>query len=185
FTYSYAWAGDAKAIDANLYNAIPSNDVRKGQFYPRVGSYYDLMPINKFYNDAREIGGQRTILDDYVYMRVAEMYLLSAEMSAKEGMTIDAQNRLKDLLAQRFENATDYSYVNGLIGQDLIDEVYLQTRIELWGEGKAYLALKRNQETVVRGDNHLALVGESILYNDERLTFVIPQQETLNNPNIN
>ncbi len=34
FTYSYQWAGDRKAIDQGLYDEIPADDVRKGQFYP-------------------------------------------------------------------------------------------------------------------------------------------------------
>lgn len=184
YTYSYAWAGDAKAIDQNLYNSINVNDVRKSQFYPGTG-YYKLMPWKKFYNDARVIGGQRTVTDDYLYMRVDEMYLLSAEMSAKEGIPVDARNRLKDLLAERFENSTDYSYIDGLSGQSLIDEVYLQTRIELWGEGKSYLAMKRNKATINRGSNHLSNVGVAVPYNDNRLTWEIPQSEIQNNPFIN
>jgi hypothetical protein len=184
FTYSYAWAGDAKAIDQNLYNSIGANDVRKSQFYP-WGGYYYLMPWKKFFNDGRDIGGQRTVTDDYLYMRVDEMYLLSAEMSAKEGIDVDAHNRIKDLLSKRFENATDYAYIDGLSGQNLIDEVYLQTRIELWGEGKSYLAMKRNKATINRGDNHLSFVGVAVPYNDDRLTWEIPQSEIQNNPFIN
>ena len=76
----------------------------------------------------------------------------------------------------------DVSYINSLSGSSLLDEIYLQTRIELWGEGKSYLAMKRNQATIVRGDNHLSFVGDPIPYNDERLTFEIPQAEILNNP---
>jgi len=113
------------------------------------------------------------------------MYLLSAEMSAKEGIDVDAHNRIKDLLSKRFENATDYAYIDGLSGQNLIDEVYLQTRIELWGEGKSYLAMKRNKATINRGDNHLSFVGVAVPYNDDRLTWEIPQSEIQNNPFIN
>lgn len=184
YTYSYAWAGDAKAIDEDLYNSIDDNDVRKDQFYPGAGYYY-LLPWKKFYNAARVIGGQRTVTDDYLYMRVDEMYLLSAEMSAKMGLTIDSQNRIKDLLSERFENPIDYAYIDGLSGQSLIDEVYLQTRIELWGEGKSYLAMKRNKATINRGNNHLSHVGEAVPYNDDRLSWDIPQSEIQNNPFIN
>jgi len=182
YTYSYAWAGDAKAMDQNLYNSIGENDVRKGQFHNNPDSYYHLMPLYKMFNDGRVIGGQRTVTDDYLYMRVDEMYLLSAEMSAKEGINVDAQSRLKDLLSERFENASDYAYIDALSGQDLIDEVYLQTRIEFWGEGKSYLAMKRNKATINRGSNHLSFVDVAIPYNDERLTFEIPQEEIQNNP---
>ncbi|MDX9882409.1 MAG: RagB/SusD family nutrient uptake outer membrane protein [Prolixibacteraceae bacterium] len=180
FTYSYQWAGDRKSIDKGLYDAIPADDVRKGQFEPS-GSYA-LCPSNKFYDPARKTGGQRNIITDYVYMRVAEMYLLNAEAAAKSGDETTAKNSLKALLSQRVPDA---SYVDGLSGQALINEIYLQTRIELWGEGKSYLAMKRNQATIVRGTNHLSLVGVSIPYNDPRLTFSIPQIEVQNNPFLN
>lgn len=181
FTYSYQWAGDKKGIDDALYAQIKTNDIRKAQF--DVAN--DLQPRNKFYNGARTIGGQRNIEDDYVYMRVAEMYLLSAEMSAKEGDDIGAKNRLKQLLSQRFTNAADYAYVDGLAGSALLNEVILQTRIELWGEGKSYLSMKRNKQMMTRGTNHVFHSGLSIPHNDERLTFEIPRAEVQNNPFIN
>ncbi|WP_141103742.1 RagB/SusD family nutrient uptake outer membrane protein, partial [Cellulophaga lytica] len=157
FTYSYQSAGDYKGIDKGLYDQINSNDIRKTQFLGDENSELYLIPYNKFYNNGRQRDGQRNIEDDYLYMRADEFYLLSAEMSAKEGMEADAKNRLKELLSKRFQekDAAEYAYVDGLSGQDLIDEVYLQTRIEFWGEGKSYLALKRNKGTVIRGSNHL------------------------------
>lgn len=183
FTYSYQWAGDRKAIDQGLYDQIPADDVRKGQFYPAEdGTGYYLIPYNKFYDPARKIGGQRNVTTDYVYMRVAEMYLLNAETAAKSGDEATAKASLKELLKLR---VPDPSYVDGLSGQALLDEIYLQTRIELWGEGKSYLAMKRNHATIVRGSNHLSYVGEPVPYDDPRLTFEIPQSEIQNNPYIN
>ncbi|RKF04583.1 putative outer membrane starch-binding protein [Tenacibaculum lutimaris] len=184
FTYSYAWAGDAKAIDSNLYAQINANDVRKGQFHPGSG-YYNLLPINKFYHPGREIGGQRVVVTDYLYMRIDELYLLAAETAAKIGDDTTAHTYLNALLAERFDDPADYAYVAGLSGQALVDEAYLQTRIELWGEGKSYLAMKRNQATITRGTNHYAQSGVSVAYNDDRLTWDIPQAEIQNNPNIN
>jgi hypothetical protein len=181
FTYSYQWAGDKKGMDDGLYAEIKANDIRKTQF--DVAN--NLQPRNKFYNGGRTIGGQRNIEDDYVYMRVAEMYLLSAEMAAKEGQDGDAKTRLKQLLSQRFSNASDYTYVDGLSGNSLLKEVILQTRIELWGEGKSYLSMKRNKQTMTRGSNHVFHAGLSIPYTDDRLTFEIPRAEIQNNPFMN
>jgi starch-binding outer membrane protein, SusD/RagB family len=177
FTYSYAWAGDPKAIDRGLYESIKADDIRKGQFHAT-----NLQPRNKFFHPARVIGGQRMVETDYVYMRIEEMYLLNAEAKAKLGNEDEAKTRLKELLAKRIE---DYSYVDDLSGQALKDEIYLQTRIELWGEGKSYLALKRNRGTVTRGDNHLFNKGESFAWDAPQLTFPIPQAEVLNNPVLN
>ena len=145
-----------------------------------------MAPYNKFYHPARTPRGTGLYTnEDYIYMRVDEMVLLSAEMAAKEGMTTDARNRLKSLLALRFNNPADYAYVDTLTGQALEDEVYLQTRIELWGEGKVYYAMKRNKKTITRGSNHLFLKGQSFMYNADELTFEIPQSEVQNNLNIN
>lgn len=186
FTFSYAWAGDRKAIDSNLFNQISNNDVRRGQFFNSPGHPYHLMPVNKFYHSDRVIGGQRVITADYLYMRVDEMYLLAAETAAKINDDVTARTYLNALLSQRFspDNSADYAYINTLSGQDLVDEAYLQTRIELWGEGKSYLAMKRNQATINRGANHLSLVGVNIPYNDARLTYEIPQSEIQNNPHM-
>jgi len=191
YTYSYQWAGDKKAIDQNLYEAIADNDIRKTQFASEADIAEPanqlvatelLIPYKKFYNSDRVRGGQRTIEDDYVFMRIDELYLLSAELSAREGMETEAKDRLKEILAERFDDASDYAYVDSLTGQDLIDEIYLQTRIEFFGEGKSFLALKRNKGTVTRGPNHTYLSGQSWSYNDDILTFEIPLSEFQNNP---
>ncbi|QEC52952.1 SusD-like starch-binding protein associating with outer membrane [Anseongella ginsenosidimutans] len=179
YTYSYAWVGDFKAIDKNLYDAIPDNDVRKAQFGNEDD--YKLVPIGKFYDPGKTQGGQRNVTTDYVYMRVAEMYLLLAESAARSGNEQVARETLKDLLEERIPDA---SYVDALSGQALLDEIYLQTRIELWGEGKSYLAMKRNKATITRGPNHLSLAGQSFSFDDERLTLSIPQVEIQNNPQI-
>ncbi|GGK26249.1 membrane protein [Yeosuana aromativorans] len=180
YSYSYAAYGDYKAIDLDLYNAIPADDVRKDQFYANSSSARFLQPLYKFYDASRvPYGASTTVTADYVYMRVAEMYLLNAEASAKTGDEPQAHISLKALLSER---VADPSYVDALTGQALLDEIYLQTRIELWGEGKSYLNLKRNKRTTTRGANHLSHVGETISYDDERLTFEIPESEILNNP---
>jgi len=181
YTYSYQWAGDRKAIDKGLYDAIPATDIRKGQFWVSADTY-NLTPRNKFYDPARKVGGQRTITTDYVYMRVEEMYLLNAETAAKSGDEATAKTSLKAVLNNRLPST---AYVDALSGQALQNEIYLQTRIELWGEGKSYLAMKRNRATITRGTNHLSFKGVPIPYNDPRLTFSIPQSEIQNNPFIN
>ena len=111
-------------------------------------------------------------------MRQAEMILFNAEAIAKSGQDGPAREMLRSLMSQRIP---DTSYLNALSGVALQDEIYLQTRIELWGEGKSYLALKRNQGTVNRGPNHLSFVGVPMSFDDERLTFEIPEQELQDN----
>jgi len=114
-------------------------------------------------------------------MRIAEMYLLNAEANAKANNDGAAQASLKAIVSNR---VADASYIDALTGANLLREIDLQARIELWGEGKTYLSMKRNKRSIVRGDNHLSNVGVVIPSNDTRLTFEIPQAEILNNPNI-
>ena len=179
WSYSYGWAGDYKAMDVDLYNAIPANDIRKGQFFGNAASGRFLQPLFKFRASDAIGSAPRPITSDYVYMRVEEMYLLNAEANARAGNDAAARTSLRALLDRRLPDA---SYVNGLSGQALRDEIYLQTRVELWGEGKSYLAMKRNKATMTRGANHIFFAGDSFPYNDERLQLEIPQDEIQNNP---
>lgn len=181
FTYSYAYVGDAKSINVDLYNKIPADDVRKGQFVEAYAAD-QYLAINKFFTPERIEGGQRLVTTDYIYMRVAEMYLLNAEAAARNGDETAAKTSLKALLSERMPDVT---YIDALSGQALLDEIYLQTRIELWGEGKSYLAMKRNKATVNLGSNHLTFPDKQIPYNADEMTFEIPDAERLNNPNIN
>lgn len=179
FTYSYASVGDYKGMDNNLYNSVSADDARKAQFQFTV-----RIPTNKFYDSKRVVQGQRQVTTDYLYMRVDEFYLLAAETLAKSGQEGEAKTLLKTLLNNRYNNpVTTLAYIDALSGVALQNEIYKQTRIELWGEGKSYLALKRNKATVVRGSNHLFLVGTSLPYNDPRMYFKIPQREIDDNPN--
>lgn len=181
YTYSYAWAGDGKAMDDKLYAQIRTNDIRKKQFNR------DLLPSNKFFAPDRVIGGQRKISTDYIYMRVDEFYLLAAEALAKLGQDAQAKTIYKKLLKLRYPEATattDIAYVDALTNAQLQDDIYLNTRIELWGEGKSYFAMKRNHKTIERGSNHLEEKNTTFSYDNPRLTFAIPQNESINNLNL-
>ncbi len=196
FTYSYSWVGDAKSIDLDLYNAIRTDDIRKNQFVSinetadgftmapanAPGAFdYPSVPANKFYAPGRTIGGQRIITTDYLFMRADEFHLLAAETLAKSGNEAQAKDILKNFLTDRLNNV---SYIDGLSGAALLNEIYLQTKIELWGEGKSYLAMKRNKATIKRGPNHLFFAGQTFSYDDDRLSMDIPQAEINNNPKL-
>lgn len=189
FSYSYGWAGDYKAMDEGLFSQIPANDARKEQFIDAPSSGRNLQPLSKFYWSADALasfsfgsGPQTGLTADYVYMRIEEAYLLNAEANARAGNDGAARTSLKALVSNRVPDA---SYIDALSGQNLLDEIYLQTRIELWGEGKSYLAMKRNKATINRGSNHIFLANTAISYDEERMTFEIPQDEIQNNPFVN
>lgn len=182
YTYSYAWAGDPKFIDTGLYAKINTSDIRKKQFVYNP-DYGGLLPTGKFFDGAREEGGQRNVTDDYIYMRTEEMQLLNAEAHARLGEDGPAKTSILTLTSLRSGNADVYG-ISGLSGKALQDAIYLQTRIELWGEGKTYLALKRNKQSVTKGANHLYLQGQTFQYNNPAITFTTPSAEFLYNPNL-
>ncbi|MDE0537081.1 RagB/SusD family nutrient uptake outer membrane protein, partial [Tenacibaculum sp. L6] len=82
-----------------------------------------------------------------------------------------AATALKTVVSERVDDA---SYIDALTPSELENEVYLQTRIELWAEGKSYLMKRSNKMNIIRGANHLIYVGEVMSYDDNRLSFEIP-----------
>lgn len=69
-------------------------------------------------------------------MRIAEVYLLHTEAAVKSNDEGAARTALKTLVAERVNDA---SYIDALSGNALLDEILLQSRIELWAEGKSYI----------------------------------------------
>ena len=179
FTYSYAAVGDPKTMDTGLFNSIRPTDERSNWFGPHPWYGIPNCPINKFYDSERTPFTQREITSDYIYMRVEEMYLIKAEAEAKANNDGAAQTALYTLVQQR---DTDPDYINSLTGQALKDEIYKQWRIEMWGEGKSYLAMMRNKATITR-QGHIDF-NISIPYDDDRLSIDIPYEEVQNNPNV-
>lgn len=117
------------------------------------------------------------------YMRIAEMYLIEAEAQARSGNNALAAQALLPLAKNR-----DASYVlTSSTGAALIEEIMVQRRIELWGEGFRFLDLKRtNADLDRRGANHKVDVA-NILYvpaGDVSWQWLIPQDEINSNPAI-
>ena len=82
----------------------------------------------------------------YPLMRVEEMYFIRIEAAAQQG-NAQAQTMLVDFMQQY----RDPDYVVNLSGDELIDEIVFQKRIELWGEGQTFFDVKRLNMPVTRG----------------------------------
>jgi starch-binding outer membrane protein, SusD/RagB family len=114
---------------------------------------------------------------DVPYMRAAEMYLIEAEAKARLGQSGPAAEVLYTLVSNR-----NPAYIKSSnTGQALIDEILIQRRVELWGEGFRFLDLKRTDSALDRrGTNHNeSLTGGLMLVpaGDKRWQFLIPQNE--------
>lgn len=170
--------GVYKNIDKNLYNSISSTDFRKKAFVAPGGSaVYPELPeyANLKFRDPTITAG------DYIYLRAAAMYYIEAEAYARSGNEALAKKALYDITITR-----DPSYVLSTnTGTALIDEIILQKRIELWGEGYAWFDMKRLSVALTRdypGSNHPAFGKFNIPAGDNRFIFQIPQAEIDANP---
>lgn len=150
-----------KTITKELYEAMPATDARKAMFDPTgfdirakapnfLDSRASVTPFHSKKFSAVAPGDSR---NDLAYIRVAEMYLIQAEAEARiGGKDADAQQTLYSLVVTRNE-----SYVKSTqTGQALIDEILLQRRIELWGEGFRFYDLKRLNLPLTRVSTQVA-----------------------------
>jgi hypothetical protein len=82
----------------------------------------------------------------FPFMRSSEMYMIAAEASCHLDSDADAQDYLYDVLSNRITNYKKSTKT----GADLLAEVKLQRRFELWGEGFSWFDFKRWNEPIVR-----------------------------------
>ncbi|MDD5951742.1 MAG: RagB/SusD family nutrient uptake outer membrane protein [Bacteroidales bacterium] len=165
-------------IDRSLYDAIPESDFRKSLFNGPEGDADAATTGGKLPYAARKFGYMASWLQDYTYMRKSEMILIAAEAHARLGDG-QAASTLKELMEKR-DPAWNYSSVS-------IDDILLQRRIELWGEGFEYFDLRRNGLAVDRkysGTNHTVAAQFVFPAHAKSWNFQIPKQEMQNNPNI-
>jgi hypothetical protein len=115
------------------------------------------------------------------------MYLIEAEALARSGKETEAKDVL--YIMARDRNPQYVKSTNA--GQALIDEILVQRRIELWGEGRSWTDLKRLSLPMVRVMGPTAGQGlhiESIATvitvpaGGNLWTWMIPQSEIDANP---
>ncbi|WP_181305347.1 RagB/SusD family nutrient uptake outer membrane protein [Rufibacter sp. XAAS-G3-1] len=118
---------------------------------------------------------------DFVLMRAAEMYLIEAEAKARLSENEAAQQLVYQLRQQRFTVAAD-AVRPTTTGTELVDEVWVERRKELYGEGFGLMDIKRLQKPLVRTGNHTAVLGTTPA-NSDLFIYMFPQLEITNNPN--
>lgn len=173
-----------KCINSLLYNNITATDVRKNIWHPVTTSMLMPTPSYKKYaymNTKFAVADYTSSVGDVPYMRAGEMYLIEAEAYARAGETAKAQDALYTLAVNR-----DPSYVKSTkTGQSLIDEIMIQRRVELWGEGFRFLDLKRLNLPLDRtGANHVASQASvlNVAAGDKKWEWLIPKAEMDANP---
>jgi hypothetical protein len=187
-----------KRMNSILYNQIPATDVRKALWDP-AGNTPTFIAFNQpagvvsgstaSYKQGKFRNAGSTSVGDVVNMRVGEMFLIEAEARARLGIagsaaeTTAAQNVLFTFAKNR-----NPSYVlTTNTGTALLNEILIQRRIDLWGEGFRFFDLKRQDLPLDRtGSNHtIALSGVlSVPAGGPEWQWAIPQSEIDANPAI-
>ena len=193
------------AISKELIDQIPETDARRSLY---------LVPSDAEYAECNEAGRSTGALyaraqadyKDWIYstsliyaymnfkfrdienpgvgpfpvIRAAEMYYTEAEADCHLNETADAQQLLFDVVSPR-----DPAYTKSTkTGDDLLTEVKLYRRFDLWGEGNDWFDYKRWGEPIVRksraqGGSFLSNFAITINPEDGNAwTWMIPEKET-------
>ncbi len=191
--YGYATVGAWRRVNKALYNSIPATDVRKGWF---IGEDLTSANLNeeqqsfilqrgapaythvKFAPYKNEIYTS-TNACDIPLMRAEEMYLIIAEAKGMENASEGAA-----ALENFVKTYRDPAYVCGATSPVAVQNaVWMQRRIELWGEGHSYFDLQRLQKPIDRrGGGYAAPLVYNVAADDPVRIYMIPLNEIQNNP---
>ncbi|PWS30595.1 RagB/SusD family nutrient uptake outer membrane protein [Pedobacter paludis] len=169
---------EPKMINSVLYAKIASTDIRKklwwdgttadkvnfpGAIDAATGTAASGVKVIKYMHRKFKVQDVNSRAGDIPFMRVAEMYLIEAEALARAGgQDAAAASALYPLAVNR-----NPSYVlSTKTGAALIDEIMVQRRIELWGEGFRFYDLKRTDSDMDRNGMDNPRVSTSVTYTD-------------------
>ncbi|OHX67487.1 RagB/SusD family nutrient uptake outer membrane protein [Flammeovirga pacifica] len=183
-TFNYASLGQQKCINKKLYDHLSATDVRKALILdPADVDPQDPYAIREYMYYKFRMSNPTTWDSDYVMMKSDEMLFIEAEALAMLGQDANAATLLQEIVGTRDSN-TD---VSGLTGQALMDEIKIQRRIELWGEGHRLLDLLRRKEDLDRRDGgHNEPLAQTLQLASGQKEWIlqIPQDELDQNGNI-
>lgn len=152
-----------RAIYNLLYDKIRDSDVRKTLWlpaatsmnrkniaYPPSGNIFNWMSqkfIVDFPDNTNSAYAANLYTADLAFIRLPEMMLIEAEALARDKQESEAALALYPLAKNR-----DKNYIlSTQTGEALLEEIMVQRRIELWGEGFRFTDLKRLNMALNRG----------------------------------
>lgn len=194
--YGYAAAGPMTCVASGFYAKIDNQDFRKLSWKAPEGSilfgkesYIDEKFGSKMvdYASIKFRPGNGNIEDyqigsacSYPMMRIEEMYFIEAEAAAHQNAERGKQLLTNFMTQYRYKTyKCDFSST-----EDIVDEIFLQKRIELWGEGLSFFDYKRLNKPVVRkydGTNFSDATQFTTTTRPAWMNFVISRREVSNN----
>ncbi len=129
--------------------------------------------------------GTHTNDEDWCWMRAEEMLLIQVEGLARSGCDSIASS----ILSAFVKNNRDPEYNISNSGRSLLDEIWFQRRVELWGEGFSNADTRRLNKPLVRfTDASTSNVPENFRFNmearDSWWLMRFPEKVLNNNPGI-
>lgn len=189
YTDGYTGVGAYRKIGSALYNQISDTDIRKTWWLneelasPMIaGSYADwkataesdpsMAYVNvKFGTADGSLSGTAGAAADWIVMRAEEMYLIWAE-----GLAIAGDASAATVLQNFVQTYRDPAYT---VSGNVRDAVWMQRRIELWGEGFELFDIMRLHKPITRtaNTNWPAAWNQDIPADHGCLQMRIPQAE--------
>lgn len=130
-----------RCINSQLYDKIADTDIRKQWWDPTGKAEVPASNFKRFPYQNRKFTAKNpdSAVGDFAFMRISELYLMKAEALARAGKIQDAQQTLTTFALTR-----DPEYKpTSTTAEQLAEEIMIQRRIELWGEGFRFTDLKR------------------------------------------
>lgn len=133
-------------VDPNFLENFEDGDYRRDLFAIGQNSYLAWTHLNyKF-----KFKDVDNMLGDILLMRSSEMYLIKAEAAAHlSGQETEAQQTLQTLRDARMKDGYTAAPVTAT-GDALLEEIWMERRKELWGEGFSLTDIIRNQQAIDR-----------------------------------
>lgn len=171
---AYPDYGSYRMIDARLYQSIADGDWRRNTWIA-PGDAGNLEAYQKKYAEGTSLDfATWSQFTDYAgfkfhpangdcntsangnavsvpLMRVEEMYFIEAEALARSQGAAAGKSALETFMnAYRMDDGKTYA-CPGTSYLGVIDEIFNQKRIELWGEGRVYWDYRRMEHAITRG----------------------------------
>lgn len=174
--------GDVRNTTADLSDASKDNDIGLFAFDTNLdGGIYSSPDnlgrrLNKWPSSGLELA-----TDNVSIIRLSEVYLNRAEARMRKAAP-DEVGALADLNAIR-QRAAPGVIFGALAGTALLDEIMLERRRELFGEGHRIFDITRTGSNLTRTD---CTAGDAcnIAFPNDRFIMAIPQVELDSNPNM-
>ena len=166
-----------KQISESLYKQLSATDLRR-KWWDEMGEL-PLPTANytayKYSNRKFTARAEGNPVGQVAFMRLAELYLIYAEAAVRSGNNVAASEVFSRLMITR-----DPEFNAPTSPADLLTQILISRRLELWGEGFRFYDLKRLGEPLHRDGsnfNSAFCIVLDIPASDPRWQWAIPQAE--------